>query len=103
GPLVYEDVRDEDVAAQLTDLSVYEEFWNKYVVQHATDPIENANVGEIEGAKSSGYVISESTRKRKRSYQDDVSCGYALIGSQSKRRRLNDEEVDGKDIIDDVP
>nr|GEV64136.1 hypothetical protein [Tanacetum cinerariifolium] len=53
GPLVYEDVRDEDVAAQLTDLSVYEEFWNKYVVQHATDPIENANVGEIEGAKSS--------------------------------------------------
>nr|GEY22645.1 hypothetical protein [Tanacetum cinerariifolium] len=51
----------------------------------------------------SGYVISESTRKRKRSDQDDVSCSYALIGSQSKRGRFNDKEVGGKDMLDDVP
>ncbi|GJS77851.1 hypothetical protein Tco_0727732 [Tanacetum coccineum] len=102
-PLVYEDVGDEDVVEQLTDSFVYEEFENKDGVQHATDPVVNANVREIEGAKSFGYVISESIKKRKRSDQDDVYCGYALIGSQSKRKRLNDEEVGGKDIIDDVP
>ncbi|GJV01724.1 hypothetical protein Tco_1335293 [Tanacetum coccineum] len=39
------------------------------------------------------YVISESTRKRKRSYQDDVSCGYALIGNQNRHVAANGSEL----------
>nr|GEU33370.1 hypothetical protein [Tanacetum cinerariifolium] len=86
-------------------------------VEGLGEPVENEFLGDNEmvyhvsaGTRikffiersDSGYVMSESTRKRKRSDQDDVSCGYALIGSQSKRRRLNDEEVGGKDILDYV-
>ncbi|GKA08913.1 hypothetical protein Tco_0688244 [Tanacetum coccineum] len=56
----------------------------------------------IDGSDS-WNVISGSTRKRKRSDQDEIDSGYAPIGSQRNMRRLNQEEVGGKAIFDDVP
>ncbi|GJX63934.1 hypothetical protein Tco_0296834 [Tanacetum coccineum] len=103
----YHNVDDEE--ARIQDLFYESDQAYEDVVEQVTDSLVYEDVGDEDVDKffiersDFGYVISKSTRKRKRSDKDDVSCSYALIGSQSKKIRLNVKEVGGKDILDDVP
>ncbi|GJW43451.1 hypothetical protein Tco_0072250 [Tanacetum coccineum] len=108
-PVMYEEAGDQDVVEHVTNLIVYEKVRDQDVVEHVTAPVVYYEVGDQDVVEhvtvqvvyyevkylikmsDSRNVISESTRKMKMSNQDDIASGYAPIGIQRNRRRLNQE------------
>ncbi|GJS57803.1 hypothetical protein Tco_0652587 [Tanacetum coccineum] len=108
-PVIYEEVGDEDVVEQRLGKEKSLRVWVSKLRMNLWGKMNWFTMWLLVLRKNliersdSRLVITESIRKRKRSNQDEIFCGFTPIGSQRKGRRLNEEEVGGKDIFDDVP
>nr|GEU49840.1 Gag-Pol polyprotein [Tanacetum cinerariifolium] len=91
----------EDVVEQVANLVMCEEAEDEDVVKQ---------VGEREGVAGLSEVVNNELVRENElvnhmaagNETNDVSCGYALIGSERKRRRLNEKDVGREEILNDV-